>query len=331
MKEKEGQEAQEKVDSKKNSRLKPQVKGDRRKKEPTVAYLTNGRKQRRLERENGEGKRVIKSRKMEEHKQRIVSVEKGRSIEEEDREREDQRGIESQGSKGERSNGESQGNSGGESQGNSRDRKGENSSGGSRDRVGIKHVHVTQGKLLPPSPALAADTIPGPAYPILPHKSDQKPFKLERIGHHFITQTLADHNGKISKAADALNVSHWTLKKYIDKHTDLKQILNLTKEAEVDFVEKQLLDQIKLGNVTSMIFYLKCHGKERGWVERLKDESEIRKPSVTFKYTLVLPGDRGKAPPKVVAGVETIEAVATPGGKKGRLLLEGVRKESEES
>jgi len=36
----------------------------------------------------------------------------------------------------------------------------------------------------------------------------------------------------------------------------------------VDWVEEQLIDRIRNKDTVAMIFFLKCQGKHRGWVER---------------------------------------------------------------
>jgi hypothetical protein len=152
----------------------------------------------------------------------------------------------------------------------------------------VEHRYTTQKPIVDPS------FLPGPSYPTLPTKHDQSPNKAKRIGNELIAKALMTHGGKIGKSAKALNLSHITLKRFIDKSPELKKLMEVSREAELEWVEDKFMDQIKLNNLTAQIFYLKCHGKNHGWIERPIEDNKVKKPSVTFKYTLVVPSTKRK-------------------------------------
>jgi hypothetical protein len=98
----------------------------------------------------------------------------------------------------------------------------------------------------------------------------------------------------ISRAARLLQVAPWNLSKFLSKDKQLKQLLTSVAEADIDFAESRLKDKIRMGDNTAIIFYLKCKGRHRGWIDVQTDKRKEQSPPVTFKYVLVK-GDDTKA------------------------------------
>ena len=48
----------------------------------------------------------------------------------------------------------------------------------------------------------------------------------------------------------------------------IKEAIQEAKESMLDFTENKLFTQIKEGNLTAIIFYLKTQGKARGYIEK---------------------------------------------------------------
>jgi hypothetical protein len=167
------------------------------------------------------------------------------------------------------------------------------------NKVVVEHLYSNKNPA--PDPSL----LPGPVYPSLPDKSDSAAGKVKRLGNELIAKALMANNGKISKTAQSLHVSHWSLKQYMNKNPELLKLMVTGKEAELDFVEDKFMDAVKCGNLSAMIFYLKCQGRSRGWIEKQED-AKANKPNVTFKYTLVMPNQKRK-----VIDMGTIEATET--------------------
>ena len=72
-----------------------------------------------------------------------------------------------------------------------------------------------------------------------------------------------DENFKISRQA---------LDKRIKKSLRLTEVATQCDEEMLDFVEGKLISAINDGNMTAIIFYLKCKGKKRGYVEHSAHE-----------------------------------------------------------
>lgn len=74
--------------------------------------------------------------------------------------------------------------------------------------------------------------------------------------------------GVVTPAAKKANISSGTHYKWLKEDEEYAAQVRATKDIALDFAESQLHQQIKSGNATSTIFFLKTQGKKRGYVER---------------------------------------------------------------
>ncbi len=56
--------------------------------------------------------------------------------------------------------------------------------------------------------------------------------------------------------------------KWLKEDAEYRRAVKDMENAALDFAESQLLKQIQKGNPLSTIFYLKCKGKKRGYIEQ---------------------------------------------------------------
>jgi len=75
----------------------------------------------------------------------------------------------------------------------------------------------------------------------------------------------------ISAACEAFGISRETHYEWLTNLTYKKEYESI-QESLIDFAESQLLKNIQSGKETSLIFFLKCRGKHRGYLEREKEE-----------------------------------------------------------
>ena len=80
--------------------------------------------------------------------------------------------------------------------------------------------------------------------------------------------------GIVSLACDKANLSRTQFYKWLKEDDDFRQKYEEIEERQIDFVESRLFQNIKNGDATSIIFYLKTKGKKRGYQE--KTEIDIR-------------------------------------------------------
>ena len=92
------------------------------------------------------------------------------------------------------------------------------------------------------------------------------------ITAEMMIDAIEKSQGFASKAAELLGIGRTSFYTYLKKFATAQQALEDTREKRHDFVELQMMKQIKDGNPTMIIFYLKTQCKDRGYVERSQHE-----------------------------------------------------------
>jgi len=80
-----------------------------------------------------------------------------------------------------------------------------------------------------------------------------------------VIHALWQHTGFVTYAAKELKTSVKTLYEYFEAFPEIKEALKDIREHRLDVAESALLQAIKKGNVTAIIFFLKTQGRERGY------------------------------------------------------------------
>jgi len=84
-----------------------------------------------------------------------------------------------------------------------------------------------------------------------------------------IAESLKENAGLISYSAQKLGLPLDVLKYHIKKSKYLRSILFDIRDSNIDIVENEVMNRIKdKKDPILMMFYLKCMGKDRGWVEK---------------------------------------------------------------
>ena len=83
-----------------------------------------------------------------------------------------------------------------------------------------------------------------------------------------VEEALRRSVGIRSMAANLLGCAPNTVRNYIDRYPRLAQAETEILDFNLDLAEAKLQESIRKGNLTAVIFYLKCKGKERGYTER---------------------------------------------------------------
>lgn len=92
--------------------------------------------------------------------------------------------------------------------------------------------------------------------------------KTEKYTVEQMKQALSNPMGSVSQAANALGCTPQTVRNYMKKYPELEDVVDFAIEKTGDFVESKLIELVKTGNVTAIIFYCKTKLKSRGYVER---------------------------------------------------------------
>lgn len=83
-----------------------------------------------------------------------------------------------------------------------------------------------------------------------------------------IITALQASAGIMTAAARALGMERSSLWRRISKSAKLTAVLQEVRESVLDLAESSLLKALQRGDAWATCFYLKCLGKQRGYVER---------------------------------------------------------------
>ena len=87
-----------------------------------------------------------------------------------------------------------------------------------------------------------------------------------------VEKAIKESKGFLSIAAEKLGCTYQTVSNYINRHSTLRDVMDAINERHVDLSENKLISQINEGNITAIIFHLRCKGKKRGYVEKSEVE-----------------------------------------------------------
>ena len=87
-----------------------------------------------------------------------------------------------------------------------------------------------------------------------------------------LLEALEKSLGVVTSACKIVDCNRSTFYKYYNNDQDFRASVDELQNLTLDFAESQLHKQIKDGNTTATIFYLKTKGKKRGYVERREVE-----------------------------------------------------------
>ena len=90
-----------------------------------------------------------------------------------------------------------------------------------------------------------------------------------------IAQLYQKKAGNVAATCAAIGCSRAAFYKWRDKSQRLKEMLDEVDESLIDYAESKLMENIDAGEVTSLIFFLKTKGKNRGYVETVKNEVTV--------------------------------------------------------
>ena len=93
-------------------------------------------------------------------------------------------------------------------------------------------------------------------------------------------EALEKSLGIVTTACKSVGISRETHYRWMRDDEKYKEEVNGIADIALDFAESQLHKQIKDGEVSSTIFYLKTKGKKRGYIERTEQEVSISKPII---------------------------------------------------
>ena len=83
-----------------------------------------------------------------------------------------------------------------------------------------------------------------------------------------ILEALEKSLGIVTTACKQVGINRDTYYEWLKKDKEFKKKVKELENVALDFAESQLHKQIAKGNPLSTMFYLKCKGKKRGYIEQ---------------------------------------------------------------
>ena len=101
-------------------------------------------------------------------------------------------------------------------------------------------------------------------------------------------EILKNNGGNINGACMATGIVRRTIYNWMEKEQWIKDEIDTIREICIDNMESSIYQSGLNGNLTAAIFYLKCHGKERGWIEKqyVEQTTTFNEP---LKLNIIIP------------------------------------------
>ena len=97
-----------------------------------------------------------------------------------------------------------------------------------------------------------------------------------------ILEALESSLGVVTSACKKVGVGRTTFYGWLKDDEAFADKVKDIENVALDFAESQLHQQIKTGNSTATIFFLKTKGKKRGYVERQEISHEFESGNISF-------------------------------------------------
>ena len=112
-----------------------------------------------------------------------------------------------------------------------------------------------------------------------------KPTKSDILKRQLV-EALEKSLGVVTTAVKIVGIARSTFYEWYNNDEAFKKEVDSIGDIALDFAESQLHKQIKDGNSTATIFYLKTKGKRRGYIERQEITGAEGEPSA-FKIEII--------------------------------------------
>lgn len=114
-----------------------------------------------------------------------------------------------------------------------------------------------------------------------------KPTKSNTLKKSVFIKKYEATLGNVSASCAEADINRTTFYEWMKKDAKFKEQIEALNEKQIDFVESSLFKQIREGNTTATVFFLKTKGKNRGYIERQeitgKDGQPLQEKHLTME------------------------------------------------
>lgn len=101
-------------------------------------------------------------------------------------------------------------------------------------------------------------------------------------------QVLFSNAGNIGVSCKNIGIARRTYKEWLAEDPEFEAEVSTVMDNLIDLVESKLMKQIQGDNLTAIIFFLKCQGKARGWVERQEVDLSVIVDRIKGKFRAII-------------------------------------------
>ena len=118
-------------------------------------------------------------------------------------------------------------------------------------------------------------------------KSDKKHKKGLNPKKKLMIEAIRSQLGNISLACKQIGIRRNTHYDWLKEDPLYKEAYEEIDEYTLDFVENALMKQIDNGNITAIIFFLKCRAKKRGFIEIQEIKADLTSGGKGIDETMI--------------------------------------------
>lgn len=106
--------------------------------------------------------------------------------------------------------------------------------------------------------------------------------KKQHLKKNAMIEALEQSLGIVTTACKQVDIDRTTHYRWLKEDEEYKAKVEELSDVALDFAESQLFKQIKDGNTTATIFFLKTKGQRRGYIERYQVEDTTQSEFLKF-------------------------------------------------
>ena len=99
-----------------------------------------------------------------------------------------------------------------------------------------------------------------------------------------VLDALEKSLGVVTTAVNIVGIARSTFYKWLKEDEDFAKKVKEIENIALDFAESQLHSQMKDGNTSATIFFLKCRGKKRGYIEKSELDITSGEEPITIQF-----------------------------------------------
>ncbi|MFA5380126.1 MAG: hypothetical protein WC455_30475 [Dehalococcoidia bacterium] len=103
-------------------------------------------------------------------------------------------------------------------------------------------------------------------------KKDSKRTTSVNINKKKMLEALEKSMGIVTQAAELSGLDRGAHYKWMGNDPNYAIAVKDLENVSLDFAESKLFKEIEARNITAIIFYLKCKGKKRGYIDHVENE-----------------------------------------------------------